>query len=451
MKKSLPPADHKQHKGTLLASPFVNIDPHPDARKGILTRRTYRAFKEQPVPADIRSTILEAARWAPVPEDYHPVRFIVLDDPKVKTRLYRLTRESKDISNHWESLFKPSGLRGYIQNWLNTPFCVAVCAHAGTGPQHIHNTWNHHLAAAGTIENLALAARYHGLALVVYSHFSQEKLKQLLDVPFDWDVVGVMAMGFPDLRRINPEVLEVSLTRLPLSQLVSSEQYGEPAPNDLLVDRDADALMPDLMTALMGRRTVIRFAPRRVPTEFVFEILRAAQWAPSAGNFQPVRYVVLRDPKRRAYLQGLAEESVAISAHWFPRYQDGFTEHPDWTRVPLAVASIADPTKGGPHIHGEATHIHAGGLAAQNMRVMAHALGLGATLVTHWIEEKVKVFINCPRTWDLVGVMAFGFPTDVPTWERRPLEELVFQDGFGRPWDRTREYPFRLSMTDSED
>lgn len=57
--------------------------------------------------------------------------------------------------------------------------------------------------------------------------------------------------------------------------------------------------------------------------------------------------------------------------------------HPDWTRVPLAVALIADPAKGGPHIHGEATYVIGGGLAAQNMWLMAHALGLGATLVTH--------------------------------------------------------------------
>src|SRR5439155_621509 len=169
-------------------------------------------------------------------------------------------------------------------------------------------------------QNLALAARYHGLAMVMYTHFSQEKLKQLLDVPFEWDVDGVMGLGFPDLSRINPRVLEASLIRVSLGALGSSERHGDPA------------------------------------------------------------------------------------------------------------------TKGGRPIHGAATHVIRGGPAAQNMWLMAHGLGLGTSLVTHWIEEKVKVLIDCPRDWDLVGVMPLGVPAESPARRRRQLDELAFQDVFGHPW-----------------
>jgi nitroreductase len=64
---------------------------------------------------------------------------------------------------------------------------------------------------------------------------------------------------------------------------------------------------------------------------------------------------------------------------------------------------------------------------------MAQALGLGATIVTHWIEEKVKVLIDCPRTWDLVGVLPIGVPAEWPERRRTALTELVYQDQFGRP------------------
>jgi nitroreductase len=144
--------------------------------------------------------------------------------------------------------------------------------------------------------------------------------------------------------------------------------------------------------------------------------------------------VVLRDRARLAKLADLARESVAVSGHWVSRYREGLGEHPDWRAVPLAIALITDPTKGGPHIHGEATHMHAGGLAAQNMAVMAQALGLGTTLVTHWIEEQVKTLIDCPRNWDLVGVMPFGVPVERTERSPKPLTELVYQDRFGRPW-----------------
>ena len=436
----------------LLASPYVKLDLHPDVRKGLLSRRTFRTFQHRAISSELRRSVLEAARWAPAAEDSHPVRFIVIDDAKLKRDLFRLTRESKDISNHWEGLFKPSGLRGYVQYWGNTPFCIAVCSDPGAGPRHIHNNWNHHIASATATENLALAARYHGMALVMYTHFSQEKLKRLLDIPFDWDVMGVMGVGFPDMNRTNPRVLEASLTRLPLEDLVLSERYGQPAPRDLIIEeREASLPMPDLMKTMIGLPSVTCFTSEPVPPEFVFEILSAARWAPSAGNFQPIRYVVLRDRARLARLQELARESVEISGHWFPRYRDGFTDHPDWTRVPLGIALITDPTKGGPHIHGEATHIHAGGLAAQNIWLMARALGLGTTLVTHWIEEKVKVLIDCPRTWDLVGVMPLGLPAEVPERVRKPLEEMVYQDSFDRPWDPRREFAFRRSVSPTEE
>src|SRR5262245_6937955 len=418
----------------LLASPHVGLDAHPDVRRGILTRRTFRTFERRSVETAERLSVLEAGRWAWSAHDAEPVRFIVLDDPALKQALHHLTRESKDISNHWESLFKPAGLRGYIQHWNATPFCIAVCADPAAGPRHIHDTWNAHLASAAAYQNLALAARWHGMALVMYTHFSQEKLKRLLDVPFAWDVAGVMGVGYPDLTRTNPEVLASSLERLPLHELVSGERYGAPAPEELIAERQPAVRVPDLMQTMLGLRLTTRFHEGAVPAGAAFEVLRAGQWAPSAGNFQPIRYVVLRDRERLAALGALARESVEISGHWFPRYRESAGEHPDWSRVPLAIALIADPTKGGPHIHGEATHVHAGGLASQNMALMASALGLGTSLVTHWIEEKVKVLIDCPRTWDLVGVMPLGVPSELPARVRPPLESLVFQDAFGRAW-----------------
>lgn len=418
----------------LLASPHVGVDPHPDVRAGLLTRRTFRTFLRRGVGAAPRAGLLDAARWAWTADGSDPVRLIVLDDPPLKRELFALTRESKAVSNHWEGLFRPAGLRGYVQHWTVTPFCIAVCADPAAGPRHIHNGWNHHLAAAAAAENLALAARAYGMALVMYSHFSQEKLKRLLDVPFDWDTIGVMGVGWPDLRRTNPKVLAASLMRLSLDELVADERYGAPAPAELIAERETDGRLPDLLATMSSVRWVTRFRDEPVAAPCVFEILRAARWAPSAGNFQPVRYVVLRDRARLGKLADLARESVEVSGHWVSRYRDGVDEHPDWRAVPLAIALITDPTKGGPHIHGEATHMHAGGLAAQNMAVMAQALGLGTTLVTHWIEEQVKTLIDCPRNWDLVGVMPLGVPAERTERNPKPLTELVYQDRFGRPW-----------------
>src|ERR1700694_1709162 len=260
-------------KARLPSSPYVSVSPRPDTRQAILTRRTFRTFERGPVSPALRTKLLEAARWARSADDADFVRYLVIDDPALKKRLFRLTRESKDISNHWEPLFKSSGLRGYVQDWTHTPFCVAVCGDPGAGPGHIHNGWNHHLACATATQSLALAARYHGLALVMYTHFSQEKLKQLLDVPFAWDVNGVMGLGFPDVGRINPRVLEASLLRLSLGELVSGERHGNPAPKELIEEPEPRTVVPDLMTTLRALRAATRFTDAPVPPGHVFEIL----------------------------------------------------------------------------------------------------------------------------------------------------------------------------------
>ena len=273
-------------KHALLESPHVSLSLAPDVRRGILTRRTFRTFERRPIPAELSTSVLDAARWAPAAGDSEPVRFIVIDDPALKKQLFRLARESKDISNHWEPLFRSSGLRGYVQDWTHTPFCVAVCVDPSAVPKHVHHGWSHRLAGAAASQNLALAARYHGMAMVMYTHFSQEKLKQLLDVPFEWDVDGVMGIGFPDLRRINPRVLEVSLIRLSLGELVSSERHGDPAPKELTEERATPAAVPDLMATMLGLRTTTRFTGAPVPDDDAFDVLRAGQWAPSAGNFR---------------------------------------------------------------------------------------------------------------------------------------------------------------------
>jgi len=50
----------------------------------------------------------------------------------------------------------------------------------------------------------------------------------------------------------------------------------------------------DLMTAILNRRSVRRYADRAVPSELLDEILRLAAEAPSAGNLKAYQVVVTK-------------------------------------------------------------------------------------------------------------------------------------------------------------
>src|SRR5437899_11792520 len=101
-------------KPRLPSSPYLSLSAAPDVRQAILTRRTFRTFERRPVPADLRTRVLDAASWAPSAEDADCVRFVVIDDPALKKRLFALTRESNDLSNHWRARVRSSGPPGSV-------------------------------------------------------------------------------------------------------------------------------------------------------------------------------------------------------------------------------------------------------------------------------------------------------------------------------------------------
>jgi F420 biosynthesis protein FbiB-like protein len=56
-------------------------------RHTILTRRSIRAFRDEPVPRDTVREILRDVQWAPSPHNSQPWRFTVLHSPDDKARL----------------------------------------------------------------------------------------------------------------------------------------------------------------------------------------------------------------------------------------------------------------------------------------------------------------------------------------------------------------------------
>src|SRR5947208_4552900 len=60
-----------------------------------------------------------------------------------------------------------------------------------------------------------------------------------------------------------------------------------------------------LFEALRTCRTVRRLKPDPVPDALLRQVLTAATWAPSGGNRQPWRFLVVRDAERKRQLREL--------------------------------------------------------------------------------------------------------------------------------------------------
>jgi nitroreductase len=194
---------------------------------------------------------------------------------------------------------------------------------------------------------------------------------------------------------------------------------------------------------ILKRRSVRLFRKRQVPEFMVRRILEAGRFAPSAGNSQPWKFVVIREPE---IIRGLTETTRKICRvfTWLLDYQG---RRFSW-RLPLAklfirlkandlhpvpfsaVPLIADGRLG--LYHGAPTVIlilkdRRGvanpdldcGIAGQNMALAAHSMGLG----TCWVSFTKLAFqygwrwgqrLGIASPYQFVSSLAVGFPVGQP-------------------------------------
>ncbi len=62
--------------------------------------------------------------------------------------------------------------------------------------------------------------------------------------------------------------------------------------------------MVELYEAMSSLRAVRRLKPDPIPDEVLQRVLQAAAWAPTGGNVQPFRIVVVKDPGKLQQIQG---------------------------------------------------------------------------------------------------------------------------------------------------
>ena len=177
----------------------------------------------------------------------------------------------------------------------------------------------------------------------------------------------------------------------------------------------------DLYEAMSTLRAVRRLRPDPIPADVLERVVQAACWAPTGGNQQPWKVVVVTDPNRKAGLQDLYRPA-------WQRYVAGFMERLDgepddvvdpWRKVAAAGDHLADHLHEAPAILMFCANPAAmaitdakldrismiGGAsvypAVQNAMLACVAEGLGCTLTTlHCFREpEVKDLLDIPDPW----------------------------------------------------
>src|SRR6266566_4145538 len=145
---------------------------------------------------------------------------------------------------------------------------------------------------------------------------------------------------------------------------------------------DPDRLEMPIGQAMFSQRSIRRFRPDPISSEDLELILEAAAKAPSGGNRQPTRFLVLNDP------QIIKEFGALYREAWWAKRRD---EKRPWTRreeIPpedrgsTSAARLADEIKDAPCIvlalttgGGQASSVIP---SVQNLMLAARARGIGS-------------------------------------------------------------------------
>lgn len=148
-----------------------------------------RAMSGQDISRDELMSLFEAARWAPSSYNGQPWRFF-----------YALR-----YSNHWDSFFEL--LVDFNQQWAKEAAVLIVICSRTTFEHNGKPAPTHSFDTGAAWQNLALQGTHMGLVVHAMQGFDYEKARKVLNLPEEYHVEAMVAVGRPGKLEDLPEKL----------------------------------------------------------------------------------------------------------------------------------------------------------------------------------------------------------------------------------------------------
>ena len=172
-----------------------------DVFEAIQERRSIRNYQDNPVEREKLERILEAGRLAPSAKNVEPWHFIAVTDAQKRKALSGGT---------WAKFLSQS------------PLVIVACGDKKASPD-----W-YAIDVALAVGNMVLTAVSEGLGTCCVGSFSEKDVKALLKVPENFEVLVMLAVGYPgDKVGLSSKLLSLLRTRKTLSDVASEEEFGK--------------------------------------------------------------------------------------------------------------------------------------------------------------------------------------------------------------------------------
>jgi nitroreductase len=171
-------------------------------------RQSVRRYADRPVERDKIEMCLEAARMAPSTSNSQPWKFIVVDDPDLKSKVAAAT---------------VAPFRAFNTFTDQVPVLVAVMVDRPNLEVRVGRTLrrlNYSLIDLGiAVENFCLQAVELGLGTCILGWFDERTIKRMLHVPPYRRIYLMIALGYPQDAQVRPK------RRKTLDQIRSYNRY----------------------------------------------------------------------------------------------------------------------------------------------------------------------------------------------------------------------------------
>jgi nitroreductase len=149
----------------------------------------------------------------------------------------------------------------------------------------------------------------------------------------------------------------------------------------------------DVLEAIRNRRSVRAYDSRPIPDDVMHRLRQALRWAPSACNYQPWRFILVRDAKLRERLATAARAQMFIA------------------QAPLIVVACGEPDRAYPTMAGHYNSLDIDlAIALDHLSLTAVAEGLGTCWIGAFDEAEAKEVLRVPAKVRVVAMMPVGYP-----------------------------------------
>jgi nitroreductase len=148
-----------------------------------------------------------------------------------------------------------------------------------------------------------------------------------------------------------------------------------------------------------------------VEAEKLHALLEMACAAPSAGDLQSYRIIVVQDAETRAALRQTADDQDFIE------------------QAPVCLVFCADASRASSKFGTRGASLYAlqdATIAAAYSQLATVAAGMASTWIGRFDEQRIRDLLELPETLTPVALISIGYPDELPEpTSRRPLDEVV--------------------------